>query len=105
MIEQREIHRRNGDYINEKMMSKAIKAQVRIDRRQWLDEMLETGNWTAIKRYKKAQLKPQMSIQSFQNSRLKIITRSIRKKNVANGKSQVPTEMLYVQAIIAMQVM
>ena len=41
------------DYIKEQEMNKAIKRQVKIDRQIWLDKMLEDGNWSAMKAFKK----------------------------------------------------
>ena len=53
MIEQRLQFRIKLDYIKEQEMNKAIKRQVKIDGQIWLDKLLEDGNWSAMKAFKK----------------------------------------------------
>ncbi len=53
MIDERTYYRAIGDTSKEKLQDKQIKRQVQIDRQEWLDALLQDGNWNAVKYFKK----------------------------------------------------
>ena len=62
LIAERAAYRDNNDFENEKSMNKAIKQQVKIDRRSYLDGLLADGKWEHIKAFKKEKIKQTFQI-------------------------------------------
>ena len=54
LIERRNQFRQQNDSTNDREISKQIKKQVRLDRQNWLNELLDNGNWRAVKDFKQA---------------------------------------------------
>ena len=46
-------HRIAKDTEKEKQMNEKIKKQVKIDKETWMNNLLEDGNWNAVRRFKK----------------------------------------------------
>ena len=53
LIEERSEYRLQQNVEKEKKLSKAIKRHVKIDRKQWLVDVLEDANWNTMKIFKK----------------------------------------------------
>ena len=60
LIEERKQYRKANDFSKEKQISNMIKKQVRLDRQKWLNDILQSGTWDAINKFRKVNKKKQM---------------------------------------------
>ena len=66
--------------ILERDMTKQIRRQVKLDKQNWLDSLLDNGNWQAIKAFKAAMKKRKMQSNLKDNSGMDIPVYEKRRK-------------------------
>ena len=62
--------RANGNYSEEKLLHREVRASVRRDRARWLDEQVAGGNWKGVRNLMK---KPSVKILQLQNTDGKLV--------------------------------
>jgi len=53
LIRQRRLARAANDYDNEKILHQQVRASAKKDRTEWLDKMLQDGNWTQVRKLRR----------------------------------------------------
>ena len=53
LLEEKLVARREGNWTNEKALRTRVKAAVRRDKRAWLEKMIDTGGWDAVKKLRR----------------------------------------------------
>ena len=53
LIRQRRLARAANDYDNEKLLHQQVRASAKKNRTEWLDKMLQDGNWTQVRQLRR----------------------------------------------------